>query len=376
MMLAMSYPTTLRNVGGYHTTSWRDDSGRRRWRRFGSVNTVPVGVALQEYGRWLTTWAECDAVRNPDVQQITVATLCDRFQNWADGYYVHTDGTQTGEAGNIADALTTAREVIGNLPAATMGSAELLQVRAKMAKNGLARTTINSRISKVRHAFKWGAANQLIPATVYHAMQTVEAMKAGRASSAKEPEPVTPVARELITKALEHMPVSVQRMVRVQLLCGCRPGEVAKMRACDLDRRGRVWTYRPAMHKTAHHGARREIYLGPQAQEIIRPLIGADLTAYLFSPLADGGRATRFGRPVKAFYDRRAYRQAVVRACRAANVPEWSPNQLRHTRATELRAQAGIELARVILGHESCDTTEIYAERDRKAAMDLMRKVG
>ena len=54
----------------------------------------------------------------------------------------------------------------------------------------------------------------------------------------------------------------------------------------------------------------------------------------------------------------------------------WSPNQLRHSAATFLRKEFGIEAARVILGHRSAAVTEVYAEPDHKKAADIMAKVG
>ena len=49
---------------------------------------------------------------------------------------------------------------------------------------------------------------------------------------------------------------------------------------------------------------------------------------------------------------------------------------LRHAAATRLRHEMGIEAARVVLGHTSASTTEIYAEVDRLNAIDAMRKHG
>jgi len=54
----------------------------------------------------------------------------------------------------------------------------------------------------------------------------------------------------------------------------------------------------------------------------------------------------------------------------------WSPNRLRHNAATNLRRHFGLEAARVVLGHSSASTTEIYAERDLSAAAEIMRAVG
>ncbi len=81
-------------------------------------------------------------------------------------------------------------------------------------------------------------------------------------------------------------------------------------------------------------------------------------------------------RPPRDSYDTNTYAKAVKRGCEKAGVEPWSPNQLRHAKATELRREFGIEAAQVTLGHSSPRTTEIYAERDLKAARDIARKTG
>jgi hypothetical protein len=57
----------------------------------------------------------------------------------------------------------------------------------------------------------------------------------------------------------------------------------------------------PESHKTLHHGHRREIYLGPKAQEVVKPLLKPDLQAYLFS--AQDADAAR--QPIRANSARR-----------------------------------------------------------------------
>ena len=54
----------------------------------------------------------------------------------------------------------------------------------------------------------------------------------------------------------------------------------------------------------------------------------------------------------------------------------WHPHQLRHNAGTNLRKEFGVEVARIILGHATAFTTEIYAEVDRKQAMEVIGKVG
>lgn len=75
-------------------------------------------------------------------------------------------------------------------------------------------------------------------------------------------------------------------------------------------------------------------------------------------------------------HTRRSYYRAIARACEKAGIEVWGPNRLRHSAATFLRKQYGIEAARVVLGHRSSAVTEVYAELDRTKAADIMAEVG
>ena len=63
-----------------------------------------------------------------------------------------------------------------------------------------------------------------------------------------------------------------------------------------------------------------------------------------------------------------------VNAWRKAHT--WHPNQLRHTYATKVRKEHGLEAAQVLLGHSKADTTQIYAERDQALAVGIAAKIG
>ncbi len=187
-------------------------------------------------------------------------------------------------------------------------------------------------------------------------------------------------------------------MVEMQRLTGCRPGEAMAMRAIDLNMSGPIWTYTPHRHKNLHRGLDRVIFLGPQAQEIVKPFLNTSLESYLFSPKrwmeekhADRAakrvskrtpsqlKRKRKAKPKRApaeRYNRASYLVAIVRACEKANVPAWSPLQLRHLAATAIRAKYGVEASRVILGHTKIATTEIYAERDMGTAQRIMAEMG
>ena len=205
-------------------------------------------------------------------------------------------------------------------------------------------------------------------------------------------------------------------MVRFQRLTGCRPGEVCQLRPMDLDRSGEVWQYRPASHKTEHHGRERIIFIGPKAQAVILPYLLRDAAAHCFSPAESGrpcgtpgmsARKTPFHRGnrkgtnrkakpkrrAKDSYTKDSYARAIRRGVDKANkailddaeefqienptlLAYWAPNRLRHSRGTEVRKQFGLEAAQVILGHAKADVTQVYAERDSALAVEVMKKIG
>jgi integrase len=72
--------------------------------------------------------------------------------------------------------------------------------------------------------------------------------------------------------------------------------------------------------------------------------------------------------------DEKKSRLLLTREWRERNC--WSPNQLRHNAATEIRAKFGLEAAQMTLGHATADISQIYAERDLRKAAEVMAVVG
>lgn len=161
---------------------------------------------------------------------------------------------------------------------------------------------------------------------------------------------------------------------------------------------GSVWVYELAEHKTAHHGHRRVVPIGPKAQAILKPWLKADPAAPIFSPreAMEARNAERRKnrktpmRPSHRCRQRKAkpqlqpaerytvcsYRRAIYRGCDLAKIPRWHPHQLRHSAATRIRREYDLETARAILGHSSPVVLEIYAEQDLKTAWAVMEKIG
>jgi integrase len=172
----------------------------------------------------------------------------------------------------------------------------------------------------------------------------------------------------------------------------------------------------------------RKIFIGPEGQKVMLPFMDRDPESFCFRPVEakeeqsktrraerktpltpsqkKRKRVANSKRTAGVCYTNDSYRRAIVRACELAfGMPEqlrsispkmtvdereqlkqdasawraehcWTPNQLRHSRATSLEEQFGLEAAQVVLGHSDPRVTRIYAERNLKQAAEIMAKVG
>jgi integrase len=166
-----------------------------------------------------------------------------------------------------------------------------------------------------------------------------------------------------------------------------------------VNRRGDVWEILFDDHKTAYLGKNRTVFVGPKAQKILARYLLRDADSPCFSPaeamrqrrqamhdarttpLNQGNRpgSNRKRRPKKVIgsaYTTSSYRRAIAYACKCARIDPWGPNRLRHTAATEIRKQFGLEAAASILGHSEIATTQIYAETDRNRAIEVAKALG
>jgi integrase len=139
-----------------------------------------------------------------------------------------------------------------------------------MVEIGWSRTHINGQISRVRHVIRWAVGEELVPGSVYEALRAIDGLRRGK-DGIRETDGVKPADPKHVEAALPHMPPSVAAMVRLQLLSGCRAGEMMAMRDADVDTTGEVWVYRPHRHKNKNRGKDRVVFLGPQAQAVLRP---------------------------------------------------------------------------------------------------------
>ena len=363
--------------------------------------------------------------------RLTVVELLAEYWKHCKSYYVK-NGKPTNEQDALRLIIRDIRDLYANEPAEEFGPKALKAVRQCWIDRGQSRPTINKNMRRLTRIFKWGVSEELIPSTVYEGLRSVPGLKKGRCS-VPEPDPILPVEMTAVEQTIPHLPEIVRDMVRIQLRTGMRPGEVCSVCPANVDRSNDVWEYRPTSHKTEHHERTRVIYVGPDAQAILSKYLLREESTACFSPteslrqyrnakhaarktpLSCGNRpgTNRKRVPKKSprtSYDPNSYRRAIHRACDVAFPPpqplskrdgethkqhisrlspeqkaalrewqsshRWSPNQLRHTAATTIRRQFGLEAAQVILGHAAADVTQVYAERDAEKAREVARRIG
>jgi integrase len=319
---------------------------------------------------------------------LTINELIWKYWTFARVYYRKNE-EPTSEQHCIRSALRPLRRLFGQTAVADFGPLSLKLVREHMIAAGLSRTTINKYVHRIKRTFAWGVEQELVEARIDHALATVRGLAKGRSKAAERP-PVRAVTPALVDATLPHLSPTLRAMIQFQHLTGCRPTEACVLRPCDIDTSGSVWCYRPASHKTEHHGIERRIFIGPIAQRVLQPFLERSPHAFCFSP-RDARRPPKEqsnkrrkskqrtfapARPIGQRYTRDSYRRAIARACDLAKIERWSPNQVRHLRATEIRSQFGLEPSQTVLGHSKADTTQLYAERDFAVAESVMRQLG
>jgi hypothetical protein len=89
------------------------------------------------------------------------------FWRHAERHYRHADGTPTSEIREYKYSLRPVQELYGTTPAATFGPRSLAAVRQQMLNADMSRLVINRRVGRIVRAFKWAAAEELVPVSVF-----------------------------------------------------------------------------------------------------------------------------------------------------------------------------------------------------------------
>lgn len=351
------------------------DAGQKKRVYFGTDPTT----ARTRYAHWLAGIGGPPALPAPS--EMTVADALEAYRRFAAERY-----TDQRARSRIGLALRAVSDLYGRLPATSFKAKALRDVRQAMIGRR-SRAYVNKLTQTIQTAWRWLAAEELVPAECAASVRMVPPLKAG--DGGRERPPVLPPEPGAIEAVLPRLSVTVAAMLRVQLLTGARPGEVCRMRAGEVSQdpgqpvllpgTGRtvaalrcgdtvVWVYAPGSHKTAWRGKAKVIVVGPKAQAILSVFLPGRKPQDLVFPPKPGST-----RP----YRSSSYATAVQRACSEAGCPPWTPNQLRHLAATEIAERTDIHTAAAVLGHApGSGATGIYVEQAVKRAADAAARFG
>ena len=364
-----------------------------------------TATSRREYDRVIAEWLasgrhQPQGQAVPSTPDITVNELLLEYLHHCEVFY----GPAGSEVEKVRLAIRPARQLYGKTPAIAFGPKKLKTVRQNMIDSGLCVVTINQRLQRLVRAFKYGVAEEMIPATVHEALTKVEGLRKKNAPGVKESRKVKPVADEHVDAIRPHVSRQIWAVVQVLRLTGARASEILSMRTGDIETSGPVWLYTPARHKTQRHGKLRQIAIGSRGQEVLRPWLRPDPTEFLFQPqeaMEEHHAERRKGRPTpcvgpnasdpvtagadeegqSAKEPRRAVRRARAAPRRLPRLrPGWHPAQAPPSTASHSSNTApqgaSLDAARAVLGHSSCAVTDIYAELDINKAVEAMERVG
>jgi integrase len=337
--------------------------GKPHWASFGPWGS---DEAKRAYRRFALEWAAGQTAPPERGAGATVGSLVVRWLEHCARTYRKRD-KPTSEVHCNRAAMRPLAELYGHEPAAEFGPPKLRAVREAMVERGWVRDTINAHVQRVVRAFAWGVTEQLVPVAVHEALIRLEPLAAGRRGDVGEGDgvPAVPVEHVEAVLAGDHLHADPARRavlaaaVRVQLLRGMRPGEVCGLSAEGIERAREPWRCELVeFNKMLHKDVKRVVFFGPRARAVLAPLIAERPTGPLFvlPPARKGAAPTPL--------TREGYQRYIAAACARAGVPPWAPNQLRHTRATELMdAYEDDKAVAAELGNTPEVARQIYADR-------------
>ena len=374
----------------------RHSSGQARVTLNGKVHYCGrwgTAEAHARYAELIREWQErgerpADRAPNPEQATVLLGDLLQQFLHHVDatGRY-RKNGEPTAQRAEFVNVINSLTAFAGKLPVARMTEATLVAWRDVLERNrALTRTGINRKVGKIVQILRWGRARGLVPKVVWADVSAIEPLRRGEVGDRPEHgRPKRPVSLDEVEAVAPHCAPQVGDMLRLQALCGMRPGEVLQMRWADISKQpleGDVtgaWLYVVPDGKTSHHGHMTRYVLPPAAQEILARYPALPL-AYIFSPAAamaerrERRRAARSSkltpsqrqrdqdaqREYAQTWDTHAYRRHVTRACEKAGVPVFTPHEVRHGFVTWAANALSLGAAAAAANHRSVTTTQRY----------------
>jgi integrase len=164
------------------------------------------------------------------------------------------------------------RALRGLLAAVVAGTWLTEEERARRERLGnptcWSRRYANRHLGRIKHVWRWGAAEELLPAPAWQAIAAVQGLRAGELGVRDRAE-VPPVSEDVLEQSLAAMNPVAAALVELLGLTAARPSEVLAVCWQDINTTGAVevargfrvglgavWAIQPRAHKTAHRGER------------------------------------------------------------------------------------------------------------------------
>lgn len=331
-----------------------DGTGRIYWR--GQFRQLPGPFqspeSLAEFHRLCAIVAATGDLPPVDTTvAMTVAELVRRFLDHA-----RRDYSKDSKEPLYLDYAT--RELValfGPVAVDSIRPAELRAVRAAMLAS-VCRKTANRRTTQIVRVFRWGVQEGIVPVSVWHALESIDAIQPGREGST-DYERIGPVSDEHFAAVAIRVSARIRDIMTVHRATGMRSGELLSMTPDQCDLSADDWLYFPRDHKTKSRMKDRIVGI---PREVVPVLVEH------MPPAPD-----RPFFPIKV----NSYYNAVKRACVKSEIAPWHPHQLRHTAATDIKAIVGEEAAATILSVSNEKTAKVYARVTPEAVRRIMDEV-
>ncbi len=291
------------------------------------------------------------------IQTVSVNELCLRFLIDYCPRYRTSNNSESAEVRCFRSVIKILRAMYGETPADEFGPLRLRSVREAMVEKGWSRKFINKQIGRVRLIFRLGVSWEMVRGIVVTELKTVPALIEGE-TSAPERLARHAVPHEDLDAVRKRLRQRNRDLFDLLLLTGARPGELLGLTTAMIEKNGEIWRCELNEHKTRRHGKRRVLFFNPSAQQILRRYLQADQESRLFPIRGD------------------TFSAAIKSACIRAGVPPFTPHALRHTTATRLVDEIGLEAARHLLGHSQVAMTTHYARIADKQAIEAAKRLG
>lgn len=378
----MSDPTPLSPIDHHGvprwTTTWRDDDGRTRKKRFGVVGKVGRTEARARFKAWVDELAEA-AKAAAVAPAYTVADLCREHYAAVTPQYVGPDGEPTATVAKVRIALESFGTMHGHRDANAVTPADVHAWLRRYVneprqpthrvgppnKRATPRTaaTVNDALGRIKTMFEWGAVHRGVNPLAAGGAKLVRGVR-GTDPAVRVKEKPGSVMSDAMEATCEELPPALADLVRVMWWTGCRPGEACRLRWVDIDRSAPVWVYAPAHHKTAWRGKVRVVAIGPKAQDVLNRHPSPQVSLPIFRDPA--------GKP----YTTTRVRNFLASAGRRAGVGRWTPNMVRHAFTNRVRLLHGAEAVQAVLGHRRINEQLAYMDKTVAMAAKVAGEVG